>query len=123
MTPGAQNSIFVETLPSSGTIALDPNPFSPDGDRVDDEIRISYRLPYAQAYMTALIFDSVGRPVRTVARNMGVGSQGVLTWDGLTDGGHRARIGIYVLKVIAVDRDTKKSLEWATTLVLAESLR
>ncbi|MFQ6615359.1 MAG: lamin tail domain-containing protein [Fidelibacterota bacterium] len=123
MTPGRENSIFLETLPSTGVITLNPNPFSPDGDRVEDEMRISYRLPYTQAYVTALIFDSRGRPVRTVARNLAVGSQGVLTWDGATDRGRRARIGVYVLKVVAVDRETRESLEWVKTAILAEPLR
>lgn len=123
MTPGRANSIFLETLPPSGTIALDPNPFSPDGDRMEDELRIAYTLPFAQATMTALIFDSRGRPVRTVARNLAVGAQGVLTWDGRTDNRKRARIGIYILKVTVLDRETDRSLEWVKTAILAEPLR
>lgn len=123
MTPGSKNSLFVEVLPSSGAITLEPNPFSPDGDRVDDEIKILYTLPYSQASMTAQVFDSRGRSIRTVARNLAVASEGTLTWNGRDDRGRRSRIGLYVLKVVAIDRDTRKSLEWVKTVILAGALR
>ena len=123
ISPGADNSILVETLPEAGNILLDPNPFSPDGDSFDDELRISYSLPFAQAYLTMLIFDSMGREVRTLARNLVTGAEGILTWDGRFDDGNRARIGIYIIKVEAVDKSTGQSVEWVKTAVLAEVLR
>ena len=123
ISPGADNSILVETLPEAGNILLDPNPFSPDGDSFDDEVRISYSLPFAQAYLTMLIFDSMGREVRTLARNLVTGAEGTLTWDGRFDDGNRARIGIYIIKVEAVDKSTGQSVEWVKTAVLAEVLR
>jgi len=123
ISPGADNSILVETLPEAGNILLDPNPFSPDGDSFDDEVRISYSLPFAQAYLTMLIFDSMGREVRTLARNLVTGAEGILTWDGRFDDGNRARIGIYIIKVEAVDQSTGQSVEWVKTAVLAEVLR
>lgn len=123
MTPGAQNSIFFEALPSAGSITVQPNPFSPDGDGFDDVIHFGYTLPFEQAYLTILIFDSEGRSVRTLAKNLATGSQGVISWDGLSDRKKRARIGIYIVKIIAADRGSKRSLEWAKTAVLAEPLR
>ncbi len=123
MSPGSDNSILVETLPEAGNILLDPNPFSPDGDSFEDELRISYSLPFAQAYLTMQIFDSIGREVRTLARNLVTGAEGILTWDGRFDHGNRARIGIYIIKVEAVDQSTGQSVEWVKTAVLAEVLR
>lgn len=123
MTPGADNSILVENLPEAGSVLFDPNPFSPDGDRFEDELRISYSLPFAQAYLTVQIFDSIGRDVRTLARNLVTGAEGILIWDGRFDSGERARIGIYIIKVEAVDQSTGKSVEWLKTAVLAEQLR
>ena len=123
ISPGADNSILVKTLPEAGNILLDPNPFSPDGDSFDDELRISYSLPFAQAYLTMLIFDSMGREVRTLAMNLVTGAEGILTWDGRFDDGNRARIGIYIIKVEAVDKSTGQSVEWVKTAVLAEVLR
>ena len=123
ISPGSDNSILVETLPEAGNILLDPNPFSPDGDSFEDELRISYSLPFAQAYLTMQIFDSIGREVRTLARNLVTGATGILAWDGRFDNGNRARIGIYIIKVDAVDQSTGQSVEWVKTAVLAEVLR
>ncbi|MEE9166670.1 MAG: lamin tail domain-containing protein [Candidatus Neomarinimicrobiota bacterium] len=122
MTPGSQNSIFIRSLPSSGSIKLEPNPFSPDGDGYQDVIHIAYSLPFSQAYLTVLIFDSEGRNVRTLARNLATGSEGAISWDGLSYLDRRARIGIYVVKISAVDAESKRSMEWVKTAVLAEPL-
>ena len=123
MTPGAQNSIFFESLPSSGSIQLQSNPFSPDGDGYEDVLRISYNLPFTQAYLTVLIFNIEGRTVRTLAKNLATASKGVISWNGFSDRNKRARIGIYIIKISAVDRDSKRSTEWVKTAVLAEPLR
>jgi flagellar hook assembly protein FlgD len=69
------------------------------------------------------IFDSIGREVRTLARNLVTGATGILAWDGRFDNGNRARIGIYIIKVDAVDQSTGQSVEWVKTAVLAEVLR
>ena len=121
-TPGSQNSILLEDLSPTGSIIFEPNPFSPDGDGHEDVLRIAYELPFAQAYLSVLIFDSNGRPVRTLAKNLATGSRGILSWDGLTDRNRRARIGMYVLKIGAVEKGTKRSMEWVRIAVLAEPL-
>ena len=55
--------------------------------------------------------------------NLVTGAEGILTWDGRFDDGNRARIGIYIIKVEAVDKSTGQSVEWVKTAVLAEVLR
>tara|TARA_B100000315_G_scaffold260938_1_gene328024 strand:+ start:13418 stop:15016 length:1599 start_codon:yes stop_codon:yes gene_type:complete len=122
MTPGNQNSIFIESLPGTGTISLEPNPFSPDGDGYEDNLYISYSLPFPQAYLTITIFDRLGRTVRTLAKNLVSGAEGVITWNGRKDNSSRARIGIYILKITAVETGTSKKMEWVETAVLAEQL-
>ncbi len=123
MTPGKQNSNFFESLPLLGIISVDPNPFSPDGDGFEDELRISYNLPFSQSYLTVTIFDNIGRTARELVKNLVCSSQGILVWDGYTNKGKRARIGIYIIKIDAVEMNTQKSLEWVDTIVLAEPLR
>jgi len=122
-TPGIQNSIFFESLPSAGRIKLNPNPFSPDGDGFDDVIYISYNLPFSQAYITIQVFNSEGRMVRTLVKSLASGSEGVITWDGYSNRNKRARIGLYLLKISAVDQHSKQSVEWVKEVVLAEPLR
>ena len=123
MTPGVVNSIFLEHIPAAGAVELTPNPFSPDGDGFDDQLFISYNLPFPHAYVTVQIFDGIGRSVRTVAKNMASASEGVIRWDGTTESGQRARIGIYIVKLSATERDGGGSSEWVRTAVLAEPLR
>ncbi len=58
-----------------------------------------------------------------LTNNLASGSQDILDWDGPTDSGDRARIGIYILKVSAVESSSRRSIEWVKTAVLAEPLR
>ena len=61
------NSLFVESVPSEGSVRLEPNPFSPDGDGIDDVLVIHYSLPFEQGILKVEIFDvngvSAARPV------------------------------------------------------------
>lgn len=96
-TPGRINS-FMTVFDSLETLwSLTPNPFSPDGDGFDDQLRIVYNGVRALEYVTLLIFDAAGRPVRTVCRNQSAPCRSVWHWDGRTDGDKQAAIGIYII--------------------------
>ena len=123
MTPGGINSIYLESLPTSSTFSLSPNPFSPDSDGSDDLLYISYNLPFSQAAVTVHIFDTVGRTIRILAKNQASGSEGIMTWDGTSDSGEKARIGIYIVKFSVVELGSRRQAEWVETVVLAERLR
>ena len=49
------------------------------------------------------IYDENGRLIRTVFNNHLLGSEGSLTWDGVTDSNTKALIGIYVCVLEAYD--------------------
>jgi hypothetical protein len=123
-TPGAPNSILQLPEPdeSNRSLSVTPNPFSPDGDGIDDHLFISYRLDSADYLVTIQIFDRYGRPVRRLADRERAGFEGHFIWDGLTDSGIKGRIGIYIILFNAQDAVNGKSLQIKQTAVLARPL-
>lgn len=96
-TPGLRNSQYNLTLGATGEVSTDPAIFSPDNDGYQDVLNISYRFEGLDRVGTVRIFDSNGRLVRLLAANQLLGTEGVLTWDGTTDGVTKARIGAYII--------------------------
>jgi hypothetical protein len=120
MTPGTVNSVYFGTLPEKGSLQLTPNPFSPDGDGVDDVLTMHYRLPFSQATVRVEIFDVIGRTIATPYWNRYIPEEGILTWTGKRANGKSARTGIYIIKVTARDVATGKHWEKIETVVLAK---
>jgi hypothetical protein len=121
-TPGFQNSLFFSDLPSKGNVTISPDPFSPDGDGIDDELTITYSLPYLGAAIRWEIIDMAGRVIAKPYYNYQVGQNGKLTWNGKRDNGKSARIGIYVMKISFQDVASIQSWETVKTVVLAKPL-
>ncbi len=121
-TPGFQNSLLFSDLPSEGSVTISPDPFSPDGDGIDDELTITYSLPYLGAAIRWEIIDMAGRVIAKPYYNYQVGQNGKLTWNGKRDNGKSARIGIYVMKISFQDVASIQSWETVKTVVLAKPL-
>ena len=102
-TPGKQNSLYTTSTPSSAKISFSPNPFSPDGDGHEDVTILDYRLPSTTALIRVRIYDAKGRLIRTLASSEPSGSHGEIIWDGYNDDHERARIGIYIVLLEALD--------------------
>jgi hypothetical protein len=102
-TPGRANGIYATSLPSSASVSISPNPFSPDGDGFEDFCIIRYNLPTSTSLIRITIFDIKGRLLRTLANAELSGPQGEIIWDGLDDGKQRVRIGPYILFLEAID--------------------
>jgi hypothetical protein len=102
-TPGKQNSLFTTSTPSSAKLSFSPNPFSPDGDGFEDITMLNYQLPTTTALIRIRIYDVNGRLVRTLANTEPSGSTGEIIWDGYNDKRERARMGIYIALLEALD--------------------
>jgi hypothetical protein len=121
-TPGAPNSIFTPVMPRASSMSVSPNPFSPDGDGREDFAVVQYHLPLQVSMIRARVFDLRGRLIRTIANNEPAGPNGELIWDGLDDGHRKARMGIYIILLEAMD-DAGGAVETAKgTVVLAGNL-
>ncbi len=102
-TPGRVNSIHVSALPVAGRLTISPNPFTPDGDGIDDRCAIRFDLPTPQSTVRLTVFDVLGR-VRAVLRDHDlVASSTELIWDGGGEDGAILPAGIYVACLEAID--------------------
>jgi len=121
-TPGYRNSIFSALSQISGEIKAKPDPFSPDGDGIDDVTLISGNIPETSGRFRVMVFDIKGRKIRSLRENRYTGSQFSIVWDGNDDLGNRARIGIYIIYVQVLNDRRGTSHELKTTVVLAQKL-
>jgi hypothetical protein len=99
-TPGYKNSQFREitsTEKPDKFVWTEPEAFSPDNDGVDDVCFIHYKTDTNGYVANALILNSVGVKIVQLASNILLANEGFLTWDGKTDKGKNANVGVYVL--------------------------
>jgi len=118
-TPGLPNSVAIATDWKKPGIKVSPNPFSPDGDGIDDETAILFRLPFPSAKISVEIYDLVGRLIYQPAKAFYTSAEGAVYWDGSSKYGGRARIGMYIVRCTATDAVSDKSVGYVTTLVVA----
>lgn len=102
-TPGMQNSIFTSSSAAASALSLSPNPFSPDNDGFEDFLSIDYILPSNSSRIRVRIFDATGRLVRRLATDELAPANGFIIWNGLDDNGVKARIGMYIVLLEALD--------------------
>lgn len=91
--------------PRLSDLSASPDPFSPDGDGVDDSTTISYALSKA-ASVTLRILDPAGTTVRVLVQNgnRGPGPNSEV-WDGTSEAGFQLPPGSYTIEVEATDSD------------------
>jgi hypothetical protein len=105
-TPTYQNSQFFGSSLATGTdeaIFIPEKTFSPDGDGYRDFLRVDYQLQQGGSLANVRIFDARGRQIKDLLQNAALEREGFFTWDGSTDQGGKARIGVYVLWIELFD--------------------
>ncbi len=100
-TPTYRNSQYqsLQQAKNTGNFILHPPVFSPDGDGYQDVLNINYTLAEAGNMARVEIYDVQGRLIRQIANNQLLATEGYLNWDGITDQGNKAPIGIYILVI------------------------
>lgn len=121
-TPGYVNSQAFNDIETTSTITIDPKAFSPDGDSNNDFVNIAYTLEQPDFTANITIFDERGREVRRLIQNELLGRTGVFTWDGATDEGRKAGLGIYVIYIEIFDL-TGKVEKFKETCVVGGKLK
>lgn len=97
-TPTGENSqLLPGETPEDSPFELASQTFSPDGDGFEDILSINYTLEQPGFIANVRIFDAQGRQVKDLLQNELLGTRGTMIWEGDTDEGSRARIGIYVI--------------------------
>ena len=97
-----------------GSFALDPNPFTPNGDGINDQLGLSYDIVAVTraAKVQIQVFDLSGRLVHTIYEGADLSgrydrtSRPELSWDGRVQGGTVVPPGIYLI-YIEVKGDSK----------------
>jgi hypothetical protein len=99
-TPGYKNSQFREITPLKKTekfVWAEPEAFSPDNDGIDDVCIIRYKTESNGFVGNVIIMNALGVKILQLASNILLSNEGFLTWDGKTESGKNANVGIYVL--------------------------
>jgi hypothetical protein len=117
-TPAYKNSEYSAVIADDGAITLYPDIFSPDNDGYNDVLNINYKFDEPGYTANILIYDEKGRLLRTLTRNLQIGTSGTISWDGTTDGNTKANIGIYIIYFEVFDLKGKTK-HYKKTTVLA----
>jgi hypothetical protein len=96
-TPAYINSQYSESDNAGNTFWLQPESFSPDNDGYNDVLNLHYQFKESGWLANINIYDSGGRLIRELVKNELLEAEGVLTWEGITDDGKKARIGIHIV--------------------------
>lgn len=121
-TPTYRNSQFFENEPIADDFFQIPDAtFSPDGDGYKDFLAIFYKTDKPGYTATVKVFDAEGKPIKSLTDNELLATEGFLRWEGDTDEGTKARIGIYVVWIQLINPDGSKK-EYKKAAVLASRL-
>lgn len=121
-SPGCTNSHALtnrgEVSLSSNIFSLERTTFSPDGDGFEDFLIINYETERSDFIVTLRIYDMNGKLLKSIATNESLASAGFYKWDGSTENGEKAKLGIYIIyaEVFAPDGTQQ---EYKETCVLA----
>jgi hypothetical protein len=121
-TPAEINSLYVNEIMEEGNLDISPNPFSPDNDRHEDELIISYNIPYTYSKLYIDIYSINGILVKSLSKGVIVPSNGFITWNGYNDNGRKCKLGIYILKFEADDTHSNSIFKKIERIILAKKL-
>jgi hypothetical protein len=103
-TPGRKNSQYLPAV-YNGSFSFTNEVFSPDSDGFEDVLQVSYEMNEEGLLGQVSIYDDKGRIIKNLFSNELLGSSGSFTWDGTTNDGTKASIGVYVMLFEAFSTD------------------
>ena len=98
-TPGYENSQGFSILQEKESVSIAPAVFTPDGDGTDDVAVLSLDPGGPGFAGNIRIFDIHGILVKTLASHVILGTETILTWDGMCNDQTPADIGIYLIYI------------------------
>ena len=121
-TPGYKNSQYRDVINNESepkTVWTEPEAFSPDNDGVNDVCFIHYKTETHGYMANVTILNQVGTKVFQLASNILLATEGILTWDGRTDKGKNANVGIYILYFEMFNPETGARKHLKLTIVVS----
>lgn len=104
-TPGYVNSQLLTSEADLGSVWLSSTHVSPDNDGFEDVVNVEFSGLHTGYSATVRVFSHDGTPIRTVASNRLVGNRGTISWDGSTDLGKAAELGVHLILVELFDME------------------
>ncbi|MDP4129153.1 MAG: hypothetical protein Q8918_13300 [Bacteroidota bacterium] len=98
-TPTYKNSESFTGTEADAEVSVEPRIFSPDNDGYNDYCFVKYHQLPGGFTANISIYDINGRPVRQLANNSTLGTEGNFRWDGLDDTLNPLPMGHYVICV------------------------
>ncbi|MGB4083366.1 MAG: lamin tail domain-containing protein [Candidatus Fermentibacter daniensis] len=117
-TPNERNSSYNPDPGHHGFLSCEPDPFSPDGDGVDDALSIHVE---GEGHVTVEIYNVQGRRLLTLADGLQSGGVFTVSWNGLDSDGGRLSVGRYIV-FARLEKSNGEVREKAAVVVLARRL-
>lgn len=96
-TPGYNNSQSNKNKNDNNGLSLQKNTFTPNNDGIDDVLIIHYNSDYGGYTMNAYIYNGSGIKIKTLYKNLLLGTSASLIWDGTNDDMDIIPNGIYII--------------------------
>jgi hypothetical protein len=104
-TPGFKNSNNAETaVHLARPVYLVPRVFETNSGQ-NDFTNIYYHFDKGGMIANVRVYDSMGRPIRSIAENVSLSAEGFFRWDGDSDSGSKVSIGYYMVFFEVFDAD------------------
>lgn len=117
-TPTYINSQNSDDPPTSNTIELSGESFSPDNDGFEDFLSIHILSETTDQSATIKIFNLDGQMVRDLVPHDVLGIRNLYQWDGLTEQGDKAAIGVYIILLEILNTQEGSSERFKKSVVL-----
>jgi Lamin Tail Domain len=98
-TPGYTNSMTLSLLSSSSEITIQPDPFSPNSDGIDDRVQFAFKFAFEEGVFHLRIFDLKGNMVAFPINSVHANGTDSFWWDGLDQEGKLLSPGIYIAQI------------------------
>ena len=91
------NSIIYDPGRREAELILVPDPFSPDGDGFEDDLKITIKIPFDRARVNLEVYDRYGRLISNLLNSYEIGQTFFLVWNGTNNNGIKLKTGIYII--------------------------
>jgi hypothetical protein len=116
-TPTFPNSQRLLEVEEEDWLTVGPDPFTPNGDGVQDVVQISFRCAPGSLYDVE-VYDQLGQRVCQIASADLSGTENSLTWDGRDSNGRTLLKDTYIIWVNILEVDgTRKTGKKVVTLI------
>ncbi len=97
--------------PRTSSVEVYPNPFSPDGDGYEDRTVFTFSYPASEIIVTIRLFDSVGRSLGILARDLHLAGDAAWEWNGRRglSNGQFLPLGLYAYLIDIRSADDSQS--------------